>query len=256
MCHAIDDRLSLEQALQNMRSEFGGTLVDALSPILRINEQRNRLCRYLHLNPQETIQTYVLQVAHYYEMDCYYLKQVQQQQNAEVWEPLMDKIRQWSYSFLGRWHLEEVTRMTYTFEIAQEAGLQITHAHYPYDCEFDAWACKLTHYVSSKYMQRHGSSPIIDEVDLAEVDERLQDRVQSTDANPELKFAIRQLLVDAIEQLSNNQKVVIWQFYFEGFPLPKIAEDLDINVNAIYKRHFDALKQLRKILEEDKYKDE
>lgn len=256
MCHDTDDRLTLEQVLRKLRSEVGGALVDALSPILRINEQRSRLCRYIQINPQATIQTYILQVAHYYEKDGHYLKQVQQQKDAEVWEPLMDKICQWSYRFLGRWHLNEVTRMTYTSEIAQEAGLQITRAHYPYDCEFDAWACKLTHHVSSKYMQRHGSSPIIDEIDLAEVDERFQDRVQTTDANPEMQFAIRQLLVDAIEQLSNNQKVVIWQFYFEGRPLPKIAEDLAINVNAIYKRHFDALKQLRKILEEDQYKDE
>jgi len=256
MCHAKDDRLSLEQALQQLRSEVGGSLVDDLLPVLRINEQRNRLCRYLRLNPHETKQTYILQVAHHHEKDCHYLKQVQQQKDAGVWEPLMDKIRQWSYSFLGRWYLDEVTRMTYTLEIAQEAGLQISRAHYPYDCEFDAWACRITQHISSKYMQRHQISSVWEAVDLSTVDEQFHPEFDLYNSNQEVHFANRQLLLDAIEQLSENQKVVIWQFYFEGRPLPKIAEDLEINVNAIYKRHFDALKQLRKILEEDQYKDE
>ena len=96
----------------------------------------------------------------------------------------------------------------------------------------------------------------MEEIDLSEVDEWFQNRIDVIDANPEIQFATRQLLLDAIEKLSENQKVVIWWFYFEGRPLPQIAEDLGINVNATYKRHFDALKQLRKILEEDKYKDE
>lgn len=256
MCHTTDDRLSLEQALQQLRLELGGSLIDTLYPILRINEQRDRLCRYLRLNPQETLQTYILQVAHHYDMDCHYLWQLQQQKNAEVWELLMDKIRQWGFSFLGRWHLDEVTRMTCTLEIAQEAGLQISRAHYPYDCEFDAWACKITQHVSSKYMQRHKYSSVMEEIDLSEFDEWFQSRIDVADDNPEIQIATRQLLLDAIEKLSDNQKIVIWWFYFEGRPLQQIAEDLSINVNAIYKRHFDALKQLRKILAEEQYKDE
>ena len=258
MCQSIskNDQILLIETLEELRSELGGTLVENLPPILRINEQRGRFCRYLKLNPSGTAQTYILNVAHHYKMDCDYLMQIQLQKDTEVWLLLLEKIRQWIYRFLGRWHLNEPTRMRYTIEIARESGLQIMRAHYPYDCEFDAWACKITQHTSSKYVQRHKSSYVIEEIDLSEIDEWLKNRMNATDNNPEIQFATRQLLLDAIEKLSENQKVVIWWFYFEGRPLPQIAEDLGINVNAIYKRHFDALKQLRKILEEDQYKDE
>jgi RNA polymerase sigma factor (sigma-70 family) len=157
---------------------------------------------------------------------------------------------------LGRWHLDEATRISYTDEIAQETSLEIVHAHYPYDCEFDAWACKITHHTTSKYMKRHGSSTVLYDVDLADVADWFQGSGEAAMPNPEDQYATRQFLLNAIEQLSENQKIVIWQFYFEGAPLPKIAKVLDVSVNTIYKRHFDALTRLRKIIGENQYKDE
>ena len=255
MHHSTDDQLSLVQALEKLQSKLGGILIE-LRPILHINEQRGRPRRYLQLHPQESIESYILQVAHYYERDGGYLKQIQQQKAPEVWEPLLNKIRQWSYCFLGRWQLEKSTRLRYAVEIAQEAGLQIVRSHYPYDCEFDAWACKITHYASSKYMQRHKPSPVVEEFDLSEADEWLQNLADLSEGSLEELLFTKQLLLDAIEQLSEKQKEVILRFYFEGCPLSQIADDSDISANVIYKRHFDALKQLRKILEENQYKDE
>lgn len=256
VCQSTDDRFPLTQTLEKLRSDLGETQVDALHAILRINEQRGRFCRYLRLNPQETAESYIAQLIAHFKNDHHYLDQVQRQKNSDIWEPLIEKIRQWSYRFLGRWHLDEAVRINYTDEIAQEAGLQIINAHYPYDCEFDAWACKITHHVSSKYMKRHGSSAVLSEVNLSDVAEWFQGSGESLAPNLEDQFATRQFLLNAIDQLSENQKVVIWQFYFEGRSLPQIAEKLDINVNTIYKRHFDALKQLRKIIGVNQYKDE
>ncbi len=256
MSQSTDNRLSLTQTLDNLRSDLGKTQVDALHPILRINEQRGRFSRYLHLNPQETAESYVAQVIAYYKTDHYHLDQIQRQKNSDLWEPLIEKIRQWGYRFLGRWHLDEATRISYTDEIAQEASLEIVRAHYPYDCEFDAWACKITHHVTSKYMQRHGSSAQLNEVDLADVAEWFQGSGESLTPDLEDQFATRQFLLNAVEQLSENQKFVIWHFYFEGLPLPQIAKKLDVSINTIYKRHFDALKQLRKIIGVNQHKDE
>ncbi|MFO7681522.1 MAG: sigma-70 family RNA polymerase sigma factor [Chloroflexota bacterium] len=243
----------LEQALEQLRSELGETLTNALMPILRLNSQRCRPGKYLHLNQEGTIQTYILHVAGCYQADHAYLDQIQQQKNVDSWEPLLEKIRKWTYRFLGRWQLDEPTRIINTQEITQEAAIQILHAHYPYDCVFDAWACIISQHACSKYMQRHGTLPVIDAMDLSEADEWFG---ALDGSNPETELAAKQLLLNAVAQLTEKQKKVVWYFYFEGWPLPQIATHLQVNVNTIYKRHFDALKQLRKIFEENQHKDE
>jgi RNA polymerase sigma factor (sigma-70 family) len=248
----IDPHL-LEQALEQLRSELGETLTNALLPILRLNSQRCRLRQYFRLNPEGTLQTYILHVAHCYQADHAYLDQLQRQKKTDMWEPLLEKIRQWTYRFLGNWELDEHTRIMNTQEIAQEAAVQIVRSHYPYDCVFDAWACVISQHTCSKYMQRYRSLPVIDDLDLSEADEWFG---ALDGSNPEIELAAKQLLLDAVAQLTEKQKKVVWYFYFEGWSLQQIATHLQVNVNTIYKRHFDALKQLRKIFEENQHKDE
>ena len=251
-----EDSLLLNQTLEQRRPELGGVLTDALHPILAVNGQRGRLRYYLRLNPHQTIPDYIDVVVRHYQNDHDCLEQLQRQKSHAIWEPLLLKIRRWAYPFLGRWNLDEVTRITSTLEVTQETSLEIIRAHYPYDCEFDAWACIITHHVCSKYMQHHGPSPIIDNIDLSEVDEWFQGSDDLLVPNPEVEFANRQLLLDAIGQLGDKQSVVIWSYYFEGHSLPQIATHLQVNINAIYKLHFDALKRLRKIFENNQHKDE
>ncbi|MBK7177291.1 MAG: sigma-70 family RNA polymerase sigma factor [Chloroflexi bacterium] len=248
MSQGEDQISAIEQALQQVRFELGGTLADAIQPVLYINNQRCRIRQYKSLRPTGTVKDYVFQVANHYVMDRNYLDAIQKQKSIEVWEPLLEKIRQWTYSFLGKWNLLETTRASFTLEIAQETGLEIIRSHYPYDSDFDGWACIVTHHVCSKFMKRFGASAVIDNMDLSEADEWFLDSDNTLQSDPEIMFAKKQLLSDAIAQLSANQRSVIWHFYFEGWSLPHIANHLGISTNAIYKRHFDALKQLRKIL--------
>lgn len=241
----------IEQAIQQVRIDLGGDLADAITSILTTNNQRGRIEQYKRLCPRGTVQTYVFQVAHNFEKDHSYLDLIQKQKNSEAWKPLLDKIQAWAYSFLDRWHLDTSTRSTLTHEIAQETGPEIIRSHFPYDSEFDPWACKITHHVCSKYMQRYSSSRVVDTIDLSEADEWFQDSDKSPDSNMEDEFATRQFLLDAIVQLSEKQKFVIWQLYFEGWSIPQIASHAQVKKNVIYKRHFDALEKLRKILGEN-----
>jgi RNA polymerase sigma factor (sigma-70 family) len=56
-------------------------------------------------------------------------------------------------------------------------------------------------------------------------------------------------LLDAIDQLSSeDRRTIILLYYFEGKDFDEIAEVLDRTKNALYKLHFDALENLRKIL--------
>jgi len=256
MAWGEDIQAFIEQALQQVRAEMGDALADAITPIVHLNNQRCRLRQRHELQPAETVQEYVFQVANNYKKDHSYLHLIQNQKCDEAWEALLDKIRAWSYSFLSTWYLDHSTRRTFTIEIAQEAAPEILYAHFPYDCEFDPWACKITHHACSKFMQRHGNSPVMDTVDLSDVDEWFREPGDLSSPDLETKFASRQLLLDAVDQLSDKQKFVIWHFYFEGWPLPDIAAHLKVKTNAVYKRHFDALDKLRKILEANEHKDE
>jgi RNA polymerase sigma factor (sigma-70 family) len=257
MCLGDNDRLPIDQTLEQLRSLLGGALADTLQPILKLNEKRGRIRRHLALDPQSSLQSYIVAMAARYQADCAFLQQIQQQKNTEAWELLLDKLRRWAYSFLSSWNLDDPTRILYTIEIAQEASLEIIHSHFPYDCEFDAWACTITQHVSSKYMQRQSPIDVIDDVDLSDAEEWFY---TSTDhptlSKLEREIAQKQALLDAIAQLSDKQKEAIWKHYFEGWTLSQIAAYLGISPSAVYKRHFDALKQLRKILGADWHKDE
>lgn len=239
----------LSQTTKILKSEIGEKLDEALQNVLHENLKRSRLQQYFHLNPEGTTETYISQVTHRYKVDHCYLKQVQQQKNNEVWEPLLGKIRQWSYRFLGRWKLDDPTRMIYTSEIAQEASLAIIHSHFPYDCEFDAWACKITQHVCSQYMKHYDSSFEVGNLNLLEIDEWYLDYVEEQEVNLENHIANKLLLLNAITQLSDEKESVIKHFYFEDKPLQQIATEMNVSANTVYKRHFDALQQLRRILE-------
>lgn len=257
MCPGDNNQLLIDQTLKQLRPQLGGALADTLQPILKLNEKRNRVQRHLALDPESSLQSYIVEVATRYRADHAFLCQIQQQKSAEAWDPLLDKLRRWAYSFLSSWNLDDPTRILYTIEIAQEASLEIIHSHFPYDCEFDAWACTITQYVSSKYMQRQSPNNVIDDVDLSDAEEWFY---TSTDhptlSKLEREIVEKQVLLDAIVKLSDKQKEIIWKHYFEGWSLSQIAAHLDISPSVVYKRHFDALKQLRKILGTDWHKDE
>jgi RNA polymerase sigma-70 factor (ECF subfamily) len=121
-------------------------------------------------------------------------------------------------------------------------GKAILNAHYPFDSGFDAWSCKLTKHFTYKYMQHHASRAV-DHVDFSQEIEEIESPfdLENTVEN-------RQYVLQAMEQLTQNQREVIWYIYFEGWSQKQIADHFHVRIDAIYKRHFDALKQLRKIL--------
>ena len=71
------------------------------------------------------------------------------------------------------------------------------------------------------------------------------------------KIALRLDLLADIDQLASEaRKQIILLHYFEGYSLPQIASKLDKSDNAVYKLHFDALNNLRKIWDNSRDKNE
>jgi RNA polymerase sigma factor (sigma-70 family) len=60
--------------------------------------------------------------------------------------------------------------------------------------------------------------------------------------------ALRQRLIHALDQLSSRQKEIVYLKYFEEHSYQAIAEQLDLNIGAVYKLLHDAVKRLKVIL--------
>jgi RNA polymerase sigma factor (sigma-70 family) len=256
VCQGDSDPLPFLQALERYRPEWGDAVTAAIQAVLCLNVQRCRFQRYQRFNPEATVETYVDEVVERYKATHAYLFLIQQGKDPEVWETLTLKTRRWVYGFLIHWKLDETTRTSLTLDVAQETCIELMHAHFPYDCEFDAWACTITHNIYFKYMHRHFSSLVVDEFDISEAEEWLSTIEDLSLLNPETLLAERQWLLDALEKLSPKQKDMIWLFYFEGWLLSQIAAYFHMSMNAVYKLHFDALARLRKILGINRHKDE
>ena len=66
----------IKQTIQKIRTELGGALADAVTPILYVNNQRCRIQKYQGINPTGTVQEYVFHVGRKAENtvgDCGYV---------------------------------------------------------------------------------------------------------------------------------------------------------------------------------------
>ncbi len=248
-------------ALREELKAFGKnkSLSESISPIIFSNLQKGRVKHYLSSEQGATLRDYVLHVAKHYERWHGYVNAIQVERQEDLWKELLEKMQKWAYLYLQRRnyfnHKDINTRFQLANACASEAAVFLMNADFPYDVEFDAWLSVIVQNAVRKTIERDfplNSYVQSEEVALDTLDDRLLSAGVQNESEP-TRFELRNDLLQAIDQLSESQKQVIVGFYFYGKPLPKLAEEMDINVNAIYKRHFDALKQLRKILIEEDF---
>jgi RNA polymerase sigma factor (sigma-70 family) len=245
--HILDD--DLQRAIQAVALEKGNTLAQAITPVIFTNLDRGRIHHFLEVQGNDDVAAYVWRVAGCYEEWHHYLYQLQIEQCAEVWEPLYEKWQRWAYHYLLRRGFGQSgsDRFEHAVECATTAAIQLLHARFPYDVAFDPWASVLLQNVVNKHVanEKKGLDKLID---LARV-ERGQEALPVSTMLEEADLAeLRQDLLKAIEQLASEaRKQVIWLHYFDSYTFPQIAEMLGKSENAIYKLHYDALNDLRKI---------
>ena len=247
-----DWQVAVAIALQDVENRWGSQLAKKLEEIVQINEGRGRLNWYLDQSPKHTPEQYVAKIEHDYLQDHVYIESLQIHKHIHQWADLQQKLQQRAYRLLNRWNYSQEDCMRTAADIAQDACLEILHAHYPYDCEFDSWAAILVLNLSRKHA-RH----LRVQQDAQTLFAMVKQDAESL-PNPARSFEIEQHasrrdIADALQQLSSNLQIVILEYYFLGSSFPQIAKMHHLSVNAVYKRHHDALKLLRKILGGDGY---
>lgn len=237
--------LEIEKKLQALPPE----LAVKLRPVLLANLDRGRVETFTG-DDLARVGEYVQRIREHYERLHNYLHAVQDERSGLVWEPLFAKLHTWAYNFLLRKNFYPGQE---TSDIAQaraaDAAMRLIEAHFPYDTEFEPWAYTIVTMSCLHFFRDATRKSAIPSQNLVELDETLPDItafLQDGDDHADLP--------EAIARLSEARRQVINLYYFEGLPLPEIAEAMGKTPGAIHSLHFNALADLRKILGQNRNK--
>jgi RNA polymerase sigma factor (sigma-70 family) len=219
---------------------------EAIGPIVLLNLAEGRVEKFLENGTTQTVEEYIQRVVHYYKADNEFVQKLKAE-DAAAWEAFLRKLGKWAYAFLRRKGVPvEVGRYQIADDCAHESGARLANIRFPYDVQYDGWACRVTHNVCLNYIRKHTDKLEYVDYDLTETAEWLE---ALSNPSGTIQSDKRLDLLDAIDQLSSeDRKTFILLYYFEGKDFDEIAEVLDRTKNALYKLHFDALENLRKIL--------
>ena len=241
---------AIQQAIQTIGIEKGDDWVRAITPIVLANLGSGRVQYFLDEQSHHQLDGYVLCVAEKYEQWHDYLNQIQEKRDSDVWDALYEKLQRWAFHQLSRKSFPHNGREKFhhAVECATDASTRLLFARFPYDIDFGPWLSVLLQNVIRKHIEQEYVEAARDSVSIDDGEE-WQNISSALTATPSTnQIALRVDLLAAIDHLSSEaRKQIIILHYLEGYSLPQIAHKLDKSDSAIYKLHFDALNNLRKI---------
>jgi RNA polymerase sigma factor (sigma-70 family) len=225
----------------------------SIRPIILKNLARGknagRVGNYLTGNPGKLPCDYVGRVADYYEELSCYLQQIQEEKSDQIWEPLFEKMQWLAYNYLRQ---KNFMAGQQTFQLATDcaadAGGELVQAYFPYDTDFDPWACTIVQNHCKKTIARlfqAGHVPENKLVNLANVPHRTANLDGGSGGD---LTDWRLTLYHLIDQLPAEQLETILLHDFKGMTLQEIGYHLGISTTTAHRRYFAAIDFLRKNL--------
>lgn len=241
----------LEKALEQSKIK-NSQLNQKIQTLLHRSVEYDRATRVLGEDPNDkACHEYVAQVAANY-LECHEVVNRLERKDPEEWNLAVKKIYRWANGFMKQWHIHGPLRKQAVEECVPNAVLAFLTSTYHYDTEFDAWFCVLVQNVCRKYIkeQRHPNQTAEAEALSYDRFEFLLEVLADNEAiDSQRARELRAILLEAVEKLSSEgRKEIIIRHYFEGYSFKEIAKIMDRSLNAVYKLHFDALKELRDLL--------
>jgi RNA polymerase sigma factor (sigma-70 family) len=165
---------------------------------------------------------------------------------------MIPKIRLWANGYLKNHDIGGPLRTKCVEECVPNAVLAFLSGVYHYDTEFDAWFCVLVQNVCRKHIKEQMRGSRVLEKEAVSVDQvglMLERLADTNEMNSQRRRELRADLLDAAEKLSSEaRQALIIGYYFSGFSFKQLSEKMNKSMTAVYKLHFDALKELREIL--------
>lgn len=245
-------RQRTRRALVRWADEKDADFIRAVQRILEINCQQGRVRKFLESGTADTYEDYVARVAHAYEEQHHYVHLVQEVQDHEIWLELYEQMQKWAYAILTkREFLHPQARFQHGIDCAAEAAVTVLKRHFPFDVAFGAWVHQIVYYTCLYHIRKEGRAypaPQEKMVPLDKWEGWLENMVDPNAGEEPEQFALRDLLLQAIEKLSDSQQEFVLLHYFKGRTFAEIADLTGRSLNAVYQLHHKALKELRKIL--------
>ena len=242
----------IDALLSNLAADRGEMFLTEVRSILFSNLDRGRIKKFTKQNSID-LQAYVLRVVQLYEKLREYLRSIQVEKADTEWNALKARLDHWAYIYLRKKRFrptQETIKLSQDY--ATDAAITIMNAYFPFDTEFEPWAFVVLQNVCRQKISEATRKSKVPDYLISELEDDLWRIADPAADDIEGKTGKRQLIQNAIEKLSTEQKrQVIRLRYFKGFSFKEIAEHLDKSINAVYKSHFDALKDLREILNTD-----
>ena len=250
-------KAEIEKKLSSLEVVLDKKTLSQIRIILYANLDRKRIDRFVG-DDLSRVDKYIDEVVAYYEALSPLLSQLQIEEDPKAWEPLYESLQQWAYNFfLGKGFYPGTETAATALSCATDAAVEILAAHFPYDTDFHPWAHVILQNACRRFIRRSlkkSNIPAEKMSGLDDVEHMLSSiSIKETDLKIQLD-EVREGVLAALETLSPARKKVIELHYFQDFTLTEIAEELGKTVNAIYGLHFNALKDLRKILEEKRHR--
>ena len=259
-----DDKRSvwgeLKDALEEWAAGRDAAEVEAVTRIVWVNWERERVCNFLDGGKVDGPRAYVERVAERYEQWSDYVRALQEEKEREAWEEALEKFQRWSYHLLGRLDFpSNAVRYRESVDLATDAAVEVMGAHFPYDVDFDPWAYVLVRNIFYRHMRDRLNGSRVPEEQLVNLeawdgwlrnlaDEGAEARIYEGEEKA-ARERERERLVAAVDELPPSEKEFILLYYFEGLSFGEIAERTGKSANALYQYHFRGLKRLRDALD-------
>lgn len=241
-------KAEIYKALEVLADQEGSDLVMKVKSILLINLDRGRVQKVIEENISD-VQDYVWRVANGYKNFHHLVNRLQNDKAHGEWKELLEKMQLWAFNYLVRkGYSAEPSTQDIAKECANEAAIQVINAYFPFDTNFYAWVHVIVNNSCRKYFRNRAKKTVVKDsqlVDLDAINHLLKDPKYLEKEHQEY---LRDILNEAISQLSDSRKQVIELTYFGGLSPKDVAEKLGKSIGAIYNLRFYALEDLRKIL--------
>lgn len=237
-------RDELLKAIAQMANQLNPNQLEEIRHIVCHNIELGRVRRYFQNHKAPSPQQYVERVRNYYLLYQPYLYALQVTQNLETWQALRQKLWSWKKRLPPNPH-------TTVEDIIQESCRNINQAIFPYDTDFDPWAYIILRNTAYGYYDPDALNIIGYEEELEPLSYKPDAYIKNLVQSPEEIMLQSENLAEvyqALDKLPEKQRLFMELRYIQEKSFADIAVILEIKQNALYKLHFDALANLRKIL--------
>jgi RNA polymerase sigma factor (sigma-70 family) len=245
----------IENILINLGSQKGEEITRQVKPILINNLEKRRVETYIG-KKNGLLEDYIQKVIEKYELWHNYLHNIQVERDYFLWSQLLQKLTGIAFSYLRRKNFfNSFTTHQIAEDCASKAAEAILNAQFPYDIDFEPWIVQIVHNKCLKFMseemQKHKIptgliTKFNEEIDCGNASLDILNQMIEEESDSEIQTALK--------QISPARREAILMRYIEDLSPSQIAEKLGKSVDAVYCLQFNGLRDLRKILVENRNK--